>query len=125
MRILIRIGDLRISTKLNDSVMAKKIWEHLPVTAKVNTWGKEIYFKLPLPSDQETGAADQVVEKGDVAFWPEENCFCIFFGPTPISTDGEIRPASPVDVVGFLEGDYNRLNHVQEQSEICLERVEG
>ena len=42
---------------------------------------------------------------GDLGYWPPGKAFCIFFGPTPASCGSEIRPASPVNVFGKLEGD--------------------
>ena len=47
----------------------------------------------------------EVVELGDLAYWPPGKAFCIFFGPTPMSRGNEIRPASAVNVVGRVSGD--------------------
>ncbi|MFO7945595.1 MAG: cyclophilin-like family protein, partial [Armatimonadota bacterium] len=33
------------------------------------------------------------------------SALCIFFGPTPMSSGDEIRPASPVNVFGKIDGD--------------------
>jgi hypothetical protein len=74
------------------------IWENLPFEARVNTWGDEIYFSIPVRIGEEN--AQETVEAGDLAYWPSGNGFCIFFGPTPISRGNEIRPAAPVNVFG-------------------------
>jgi len=36
----------------------------------------------------------EVVELGDLGYWPPGQAFCLFFGPTPASQGDEIRPAS-------------------------------
>ena len=38
----------------------------------------------------------------DVAYWPSGKAICLFFGPTPIGKKGEIKPYSPVNVVGKI-----------------------
>ncbi len=37
---------------------------------------------------------------GDIAYWPQGRCLCVFFGPTPASRGPAPVPASPVAVVG-------------------------
>ena len=49
---------------------------------------------------------------GDLAFWPPGSALCLFFGPTPASRGDEIRPSSPVTVVGRIEGDPTVLRAV-------------
>src|SRR6266566_2855101 len=61
------------------------------------TWGDEIYFGIPVKAESEDPR--EVVEPGDLAYWPPGSAFCIFYGPTPASRGDEIRPASPVNVV--------------------------
>ncbi|HQP11915.1 MAG TPA: cyclophilin-like fold protein, partial [Candidatus Omnitrophota bacterium] len=80
--ICITIGHLRITAQLNDSRTAQKVWDSLPLSANVTRWGKEIYFPIPIQHDLEKQCVQDTVEKGDLAFWPEGNSFCIFFGPT-------------------------------------------
>ena len=60
---------------------------------------------------------------GDVAYWPPGKALCLFFGPTPMSSGDEIRPASAVNVVGRLEGDATALNQVRSGSLIVMEKV--
>ena len=38
----------------------------------------------------------------DVVYWPEGNALCLFYGPTPISRDGQILAYSPVNLVGRI-----------------------
>lgn len=41
-----------------------------------------------------------LVDLMDVAYWPQGRAICLFFGPTPISKKGEIKPYSPVNING-------------------------
>lgn len=34
---------------------AKKNWEALPIDSRVNTWGDEIYFSIPVDAEPEGG----------------------------------------------------------------------
>ena len=96
--IKITAGSVVASAELNDSKTADAIWDALPITARGNTWGDEIYFGIPVSVGEENGK--EVVEMGDIAYWPPGSAFCIFFGPTPASDGDEIRPASPVNIIG-------------------------
>jgi len=85
----------------------------LPIKAEANRWGKEVYFSTPVAVDLEKGA--EVVEKGAIGYWPPGRALCLFFGPTPASrTPEEIRPASPVTVVGRILGDPEILEQVKD-----------
>ncbi|MCL6630954.1 MAG: hypothetical protein K6U00_15270, partial [Armatimonadetes bacterium] len=88
----ITIGDLEAVAELNDTKTADALWAALPIRARASTWGDEIYFGIPVDAAEEN--AKDVVEMGDVGYWPPGHAFCIFFGPTPASTGSEIRPAS-------------------------------
>jgi hypothetical protein len=88
----------------------------------VNTWGDEIYFEIPVTSALDE-TAREIVEKGDLGFWPTGRAFCIFFGPTPASQGDEIRPASAVNIVGRVEGNTDLFKRVRDGENIKLERV--
>lgn len=100
---------------------AKKIWEALPVEARANTWGDEIYFGVPVDADPENPR--EVVELGDLAYWSPGNAFCIFFGRTPASRGDEIRPASAVNVFGRVEGDPKVFKKVRSGERVKVERA--
>ena len=91
--IRIRCGELIAVATLNDSVSAQAIWDALPLEGSANVWGDEIYFRIPVALAEDE--AQEVVELGDLGYWPPGSAFCIFFGPTPMSRGNEIRPASP------------------------------
>ena len=121
-RIKITAGDVVAFAELNETATAQAIWNALPIEAQANTWGDEIYFSIPVYLEEEN--AQQVVEKGDLGYWPVGNAFCIFFGRTPVSRGDEIRPASPVNVFGHLEGDPTIFKRVRSGENVLLERVE-
>lgn len=99
---------------------AKRIWEALPIEARANTWGDEIYFGIPVDADPENPR--EVVDLGDLAYWPPGNAFCIFFGRTPASRGDEIRPASAVNVFGKVEGDPKIFKKVRSGERVRIER---
>jgi len=118
--IRITAGQVVATAELNVSKTAVAIWEALPIEAKADTWGDEIYFGIPVRA--EADAAKEVVALGDLAFWPPGHAFCIFFGPTPASRGDEIRPASPVNVVGRVNGDATVFKKVRAGTRVTLER---
>jgi len=121
-RIRITAGGIGAEATLNDSRTAREIWKALPIEAAGQIWGNEIYFGIPLGMDED--AARAVVELGDLGYWPPGRAFCIFFGPTPASQGTEIRPASPVNVVGRVDGDPTVFRKVRAGTRLRLERAE-
>lgn len=119
-KILIKAGNVTTEGVLNDTPTANAIWENLPLTGKANIWGDEIYFATPVKEGLEP-TAKEVVEKGDLGFWPPGRAFCIFFGPTPASTGAEIRPASAVNVIGRVEGDPTVFKKVKEGARVQID----
>lgn len=119
--IKIRIDSLELEALLNNSHTAEAIWEALPIVARANTWGDgEIYFSIPVHLELENG--QELVEKGDLGYWPTGNAFGIYFGPTPLSLGTEIRPASAVTVFGEVLGDATGLKSVRTGAEVTVER---
>mgnify|MGYP000172316398 CR=1 FL=1 len=117
MEILIRspkIGEIR--AVLVESLAPKTVaalGQALPLKARARRWGKEVYFETPVAVELEKGA--EVVEKGAIGYWPPGRALCLFFGPTPASQNPkEIRPASPVTVVGRILGDLEILDQVKD-----------
>jgi len=100
----------------------KAIVKALPIESVASRWGDEIYFSIPVDVPEEN--AKEIVEKGTIAYWPPGNSLCIFWGPTPASrSSDEIRPASPVNVVGKVLGDPSIFNKVRPGDRIRIERA--
>jgi len=119
-KIRIKAGLIETVAELNDSRTAQAIWEALPIKGRANLWGDEIYFSIPLSLELEAG--QELVNVGDLGYWPDGGAFCIFFGPTPISRGGKIRPASPVTVFGKVISDTIVFKKVTSGTEIIVER---
>lgn len=111
MKISFQFGELRVESEWNDSETAKKIAESLPVTSSVSRWGDEIYFAIPVQLPPENATRNVVV--GDIAYWPEGACLCLFFGKTPISVDDHPRPASEVNLIGKFSAPPDVLRKVR------------
>ena len=120
MNLRIRIGDLTLEAELNNTPTAQKIAEALPISAVFNTWGDEIYFPIPVTAELDDNARE-VVAVGDLGYWPPGKAFCIFFGQTPMSRPGEIRPASAVNIVGQVKRDATRFKQVMQERMVVLE----
>ncbi len=120
-RIRIRAGEVEATATLGSSSTAEAIWEALPLQGTANRWGEEIYFEIPVRRSAEPDARE-VVQAGEIAYWPPGAAFCIFFGPTPASRGDEIRAASPVNVVGRIDGDPAVFARVRGGAIVSLER---
>lgn len=121
-KIRIRAGTLTAEATLNGTATAEKIWNALPLNAKASTWGDEIYFTIPVEAALERDARE-VVERGDLGYWPPETAFCIFFGPTPVSRADEVRAASAVSVIGRVVGDPTVFKQVRSGTRVILEQA--
>jgi hypothetical protein len=119
-KIRITTGVIEATAELNDTGTAQVIWEALPIKSRVSLWGDEIYFSIPLSLELEAG--QEVVNVGDLGYWPEGNAFCIFFGLTPVSQGDEIRPASPVTVFGKVIGDATVFKKIAARTKITIRR---
>jgi len=112
-KINIRVGDEDFGATLDETrapQTVQKILEALPIQARANTWGEEIYFEIPVRMGQEN--AVETVSVGELGYWPEGQCFCIFFGKTPITTsEDQLKPASAVNPIGRIENPKALKKH--------------
>ncbi|MCU0916464.1 MAG: cyclophilin-like fold protein [Planctomycetes bacterium] len=118
-RITITAGKARVEAELNDTVTARAILAALPLDARANRWGGEIYFSIPVEEGLD-GGAREVLQPGEIGFWPPGSAFCIFFGRTPASEGDEIRAASAVNIVGRIDGDLAGLWNVPDGAKVSL-----
>lgn len=121
-KIKITAGSVEAFATLRETPTADAIWKALPIEGRASLWGDEIYFSIPVEAKLEPDAKE-VVEKGDLGYWPPGNAFCIFFGPTPSSRENEIRPASPVNVFGKIQGDAKVFKQVTSRTKVRIERA--
>jgi len=106
--------------EFNNPRTAQAIWDKLPLTGFANLWGEEIYFSIPVILLLESG--NETVDLGDLGYWPQGNAFCIFFGPTPISNKGEIKPASAVNIFGKIIGDATIFRQVKSGTKLIIKQ---
>ena len=121
-RITITVGQAQWHADLNDTATARAILEVLPIEARASRWGGEIYFSIPVEAKQEKDARD-VVAVGELGYWAPGSAFCIFFGRTPASTDERPRAASPVNILGKVQGDATAFKAVSSGTKVTLAKA--
>ncbi len=121
-KIKIIAGTIAAEAELLNTSTAELLWNALPLESTGSRWGDEIYFTIPLSQGLEKDARE-TVEKGDLGFWPQGPAFCIFFGPTPISTGSEIKPASAVNIFGKIIGDATVFKQVPSDTPVRVEKA--
>lgn len=121
--------DREISIELDDSRSPKTvqaILEKLPVEINITKWGNELYTERTQILAHEENAKKEV-DYLDVAYWPEGNALCLFYGPTPISIDGQILAYSPVNIVGRINPRGNEkdelLQEIKENTKVIFKLV--
>jgi hypothetical protein len=122
-QITIEAGSVTMAAELNDSPTAQLIYDALPISARSNAWGDEIYFTIPVEADEADDARAEV-SVGELGYWPVGRAFCIFFGPTPVSAGTQPRAASPVNIVGRVLGDATEFRQVRAGALVELRRTE-
>jgi len=124
MKLNIKFSTWEVEAEIFDTPTGKAIYDAIPFKRNVNTWGEEIYFEIPVFSDLEDGAVAEV-SVGELAYWPNMPAFCIFFGPTPVSTGDAPVAASAVNVFGrLLELDRERLLKITDGENVMVERLD-
>jgi len=96
------------------------IAEALPLEGGATRWGDELYFGTDVDVPAEDARAE--VPVGAVAYWPQGNALCLFWGPTPASRGDEPRAASPVNVVAVVD-EVGPLREVDGGATVRIERA--
>ncbi len=66
-RVVLEFAGLALTVELRDTETANAIWDALPFTATVMTWGEEVYFATPVAVAREKDAR-ALVKAGEIAF---------------------------------------------------------
>jgi hypothetical protein len=117
---MIHAGAVSVRAELYETPTAEEIRKLLPLEARAHRWGEEIYFDIDLQVEPEPDARREV-EAGDLGYWPAGPAFCVFFGPTPLSTDHHPRAYSPVNVFGRLVDEVGALGRVGDGDPVRVE----
>jgi uncharacterized protein len=120
------LDDKNVRIELDDTLSPKTfkaILDNLPVKVSINKWGEELYTdRTTIAVEQEDNAKTEVNEL-DVAYWPEGNALCLFYGPTPISENREILAYSPVNIIGKIVDSSSKddiLNRIKERTRVII-----
>ena len=125
-KILVRVTELEnITIELDDTSSPKtcaSFLKSLPFSVTAHIWGEEIYTdESPIIQSEEN--AKDLVNLNDVAYWPNGKAVCLFFGPTPIGKKGEIKPYSPVNVIGKIaSADKSVIKNFKEGTKITFQK---
>jgi hypothetical protein len=102
----------QMSATLNNSRAAAALLTGLPAEGVAEIVEASVYVLVDLNLPGGGAVAD--VEPGAVAYWPATSSLCIFFGA---------QPATPVVVIGKLDGDPNEWSKVAPDTAIRVERI--
>jgi len=111
-KVKVKTKGVEVILEFNQSEIAKNIYDALPIKSSAKTWGKEVYFDIPVEPTKEKKVAN--VSSGTVAYWPPGKSLCLFYGQ---------KPYSPVIVVGKIQGDPNDISKIKEGNEIIVEKI--
>ncbi|HEB33024.1 MAG TPA: hypothetical protein ENI15_19440 [Spirochaetes bacterium] len=121
-RVRIKIGGKSIYAEINSSQTARLFLKSLPLKLSLGRWGDEYYGNCGINASREEDARADM-EVGELAIWPDGSSFCIFFGPTPASTNGKPKAISPVNPIGKIEGDVSFLKELPHSLNAEIEKL--
>ncbi|MDM7912292.1 MAG: cyclophilin-like fold protein [Methanotrichaceae archaeon] len=93
-------------------LISDALYQKLPIEARANLWGEEVYFEIPLEMENENPSPSAT--PGDISYWAPGPAFCIFFGQT--------QPYSPVNHLGRVIEGLGIFRNVMEGDRIVLNR---
>ena len=118
----ISIKNFEIIVSLKNSITADLIWSSLPIFSEIKTWGEEVYFYTEIQANLESDARD-IIEFGEIAYWPSGKAIAIGYGKTPLSLKDEIRLASRCNVWGKTLFNLKKLKDLRDGENISIEKV--
>jgi len=123
-KVILMLDAIQLSGELSDTPAGQAMAAALPLTLGLSRWGDEYYGDLGRPLAKLQGETSQTMEVGDLAYWEPGNALCLFFGPTPASTDKNPRAASPVYRIGNASGDFTAVKALGTRVKATLARAE-
>jgi len=120
-KIVIRTRSGVYNAELDGSDLSNIIWLSLPFRTSINMLGSQIYFEMK--TEVKVEGDSTVFDAGDIAYWPQADALCLFFGPTPLSgDDGRPVSAFPLKKIGRILDDFGTLSEAGDRQTITLER---
>ena len=107
---------------INSPKTCASFLKSLPFSVNAHIWGEEIYTdESPITQPEEN--AKDLVSLNDITYWPAGKAICLFFGPTPIGKKGEIKPYSPVNIIGkIINADKSVIKNLKEGTKITFQK---
>jgi len=107
---------------INSPKTCASFLKSLPFSVNAHIWGEEIYTdESPITQPEEN--AKDLVSLNDITYWPAGKAICLFFGPTPIGKKGEIKPYSPVNIIGkIINADKSVIKNFKEGTKITFQK---
>ena len=107
---------------INSPKTCASFLKSLPFSVNAHIWGEEIYTdESPITQPEEN--AKDLVSLNDITYWPAGKAICLFFGPTPIGKKGEIKPYSPVNIIGkIINADKSVIKNLKEVTKITFQK---
>ncbi len=101
--LIVEVADLTLEATWSDENPATRaaIEDALPLTVDAARWGEELYGSIPVEATPE--ATTTAVPPGTIAYWPAGSAICLFWGPTPASTDETPVAAGPVGIIATAD----------------------
>ena len=121
-KLILKIGDIDVEAELAENSVALAIQDVLPISARCQKWGKEIYFDTVIKVEKEK-EAKQIVEKGEIAFWVEGQSIAVGFGPTPMSEADEFKLVTQANIFGDSLYDLTKLSDVGSGTLVRVEKI--
>ena len=121
-QIMITAGTVSLRVEVLDTPTGRAVLAALPFSSSALTWGEEVYFTTPVSVAREADARE-VVEPGEIAFWPDGDAIAIGFGRTPISQGDETRLASACNIWGQALDDVKTLAAVNSGDAVSVEKT--
>jgi len=120
LRIFVDGQELTASWSDKNEATRDAIADALPLEGEATRWGDELYFDTDVDVPPEETQTE--VPVGAVAYWPQGNALCLFWGETPASHGNEPRAAAPVTVVAQI-ADTEPLHQVTGGTRVRLEEL--
>jgi hypothetical protein len=122
-KVSLKLDAVELIGELADSQAARALAARLPLEFSMSRWGEEYYGSIGDPLEDIPGPTQEVMAVGDLAYWEPGTAFCVFFGPTPISSGDEPVAAGPVHLVGKVTGDWSQVSALGSSVTAKLEKA--